>query len=174
MKVFWPTLVVLVLDQLTKLWVRSTMAVGDSIPVIGRDFFRLTHVENTGVAFGMQPFGVPILALFSALASVVLIYLLIKSQKPGAERYPKLVEFALALILGGALGNLIDRIVFGHVTDFFDFDFPDFLTSRWPVFNIADSAVTIGVTLWCVYLVFFSKQRDDKNKVIANEVKQSG
>jgi len=135
------------------------MALGESIPVLGRDFFRLTHVENTGVAFGVQAFGMWFLIVFNAVASAMLVYVLLKSQKAGPGRYPRLVEYALALILGGALGNLIDRAVFFRVTDFLDFDFPDFIMERWPVFNVADSAVTIGVTLWCVYLVFFSKPK---------------
>jgi signal peptidase II len=91
---------------------------------------------------------------------------LIRSRRAGAFRYPRLVELSLALILGGALGNLFDRVRFGYVTDFFDFDFPDFIMTRWPVFNIADSAVTTGVTLWCVYLVFFAKKHVNSHNVI--------
>lgn len=161
MKVLWPSLLVVLLDQLTKLWVRSSMALGDSIPVLGRDFFRLTHVENSGVAFGIQTLGVPILIVFNAIASLVLIIVLLRSSQAGPARYPRLVEISLALILGGALGNLIDRVLFGYVTDFLDFDFPDFIMTRWPVFNVADSAVTIGMTLWCIYLVFFAKRKSN-------------
>src|SRR5512141_2814568 len=80
LKVFWPALFVLFLDQTTKHWVRATMRVGESHPVWG-DFFRISHVENTGVAFGLQPAGVPLLALFSALASVGLVVLLLRSRR---------------------------------------------------------------------------------------------
>jgi signal peptidase II len=164
--VFWPTVIVLGLDQLTKVWVRTTMPLGESIPVLGREFFLLTHVENTGVAFSIQAGGAPILAVFNGLASAVLVYILLKSRRAGSERYPRLVEIALALILGGALGNLIDRAFFGHVTDFLDFDFPDFIMTRWPVFNVADSSVTVGVTLWCVHLVFFSKPHKKNDSLL--------
>jgi len=83
----------------------------------------------------------------------LLIYLILQPHKKSTATPPKLVQLALALILGGAVGNLIDRLLFGRVTDFFDFDFPNFIITRWPVFNIADSAVTIGVTLWCLHLI---------------------
>ena len=135
------------------------MPLGDSISVIGRDFFRLTHVENTGVAFGIQAGGALFLTIFSALASMILVYVLLKSLHSESARQPRLMEFALALILGGALGNLVDRSLFGHVTDFLDVDFPNFIMDRWPVFNVADSAVSVGVTLWCVFLVFFAKTK---------------
>jgi signal peptidase II len=157
--VFWPSLLVLVIDRLTKLWVRSSMSLGESFPVLGRDFFRFTRVENSGIAFGLQPGSAKFLIIFNSLASLAIIFVLIRSRRTLATQFPRLVELSLTLILGGALGNLIDRIRFGYVTDFFDFDFPDFIMERWPVFNIADSAVTIGVTLWCIYLVFFAKTK---------------
>jgi signal peptidase II len=160
---FWPTLLVLFLDQMTKMWIRTSMTLGESIPVLGKDFFRLTHVENTGVAFGLQAGGVLFLSLFNAIASVGLIYLLLRSSREATTESPRIVQFALALILGGAIGNLIDRAAFGRVTDFFDFDFPDFIMTRWPVFNIADSAVLIGVTLWCLYLVFVPRSAPREN-----------
>lgn len=156
-KALWFSLFIVILDQLTKIWVRSDMTPGESRRVLGDSLFRLTFVENTGVAFGLQA-GSPIfLALFSVAASVLLIFLLV--QPPST--YPKMVRITLSLILGGAVGNLIDRVLFGRVTDFLDFDFPDFIMTRWPVFNVADSAVTLGLTVWCLYLVFsgFSKSR---------------
>ncbi len=150
----WPTAVIVVSDQLTKAWVRSGMSLGKSVPVLGEEFFRLTHIENTGVAFGLKA-GSPIfLILFSIIAAIFLIYLLLKSDNATSVAHPKPVRFSLSLILGGAIGNLIDRVAFGQVTDFLDFDFPDFIMQRWPVFNVADSAVTIGVTIWCIYLIF--------------------
>jgi signal peptidase II len=164
--VFWPSVLVLVVDQLTKIWVRSSMSLGDSFPVLGRDFFRLTRVENNGIAFGFQPGSVLFLIIFNSLASLAIIYVLIKSRRALAAYFPRLVELSLALILGGALGNLTDRVRFGYVTDFFDFDFPDFIMTRWPVFNIADSAVSTGVTLWCIYLVFFAKPKKSSEPLI--------
>ncbi|MFH1735975.1 MAG: signal peptidase II [bacterium] len=149
-----PTAVVIILDQLTKIWIRSAMQLGKSIPIFGQDFFRLSHVENVGVAFGMKA-GTPFfLIIFTSIASLFIAYLILAAAKPGSLAEPPLVRFSLSLILGGAIGNLIDRIIFGRVTDFLDFDFPDFIMNRWPVFNAADSAVTIGVTLWCLFLIF--------------------
>jgi len=163
---FWPAFLVLLLDQITKLSIRLSLAPGESIPVLGPDFFLLTHVRNTGVAFGLQPGGIVFLALFNAAASLGLIYLLLRSSRQTTAESPRLVQFALALILGGALGNLIDRVAFGRVTDFLDFDFPNFIMTRWPVFNIADSAVLIGVTLWSFYLLFAPqrKPREDASQ----------
>ena len=157
--VLWPTLVVLILDQLTKLWVRSNMTLGESFPLLGEDFFRLTHVENSGIAFGLRA-GTPLfLILFNAVASIAILYFILSSQREGGTALPKSVNFSLTLILGGAIGNLIDRILYGRVTDFLDVDFPDFIMMRWPTFNIADSAVTIGVTLWCLHLLFSAKSK---------------
>lgn len=154
---FAPAAIILLLDQITKIWVRSTIQIGQVIPVIGIDFFRLTHVENSGVAFGISAGGSTFLSIFSILASLFIIGILLYSRNKPAEKFPLILQIALALILGGALGNLVDRLLFGKVTDFLDFDFPDWIISRWPVFNVADSAVTIGVTLWCIYLVFFNR-----------------
>jgi len=153
-----PTAVVIILDQLTKYWVRSAMPVGKSIPIIGNEFFRFSHVQNVGVAFGMDVATPIILIIFTSIASVLIAYLILSSSQPGALAHPPMVRFSLSLILGGALGNLIDRIIFGQVTDFLDFDFPNFIMTRWPVFNIADSSVTIGVTLWCLFLLFGHRQ----------------
>jgi signal peptidase II len=150
----WPTFIIVVLDQLTKVVARATMSLGESIPVLGGEIFRLTRVENTGVAFGLNPASPIFLIIFNSIASVVIVYLILTADREGALAGPKTVRFSLALILGGAIGNLIDRILFGHVTDFLDSDFPDFIMTRWPVFNVADSAVTVGVTIWIIYLVF--------------------
>jgi len=157
LKVLGPTIVILILDQISKAWVRSSMALWESHRVLGEHFFRLTHVQNTGVAFGMQAGSRIFLILFSIAASLFLLYILLKAHRDNQPQYPPPVRFALALILGGALGNLIDRVFFGHVTDFLDFDFPNFIMERWPVFNVADSAVTVGVTLWIISIVFFHK-----------------
>jgi signal peptidase II len=68
-------------------------------------------------------------------------------------------KFSYSLIIGGAIGNLIDRLAFGSVTDFFDVDFPDFLMERWPVFNIADSSIVIAITILLIYTIFFESRR---------------
>jgi signal peptidase II len=155
---FWPTLIVLILDQLTKMWARTSLTLGESRRIIGDEFFRLTYVENSGVAFGLNAGSPFFLIVFTTIASLVLGYILLTSQRENSLAHPGMVRVALALILGGAIGNLIDRVLFARVTDFLDFDFPDFIMTRWPIFNLADSAVTIGVMLWCLYLVFTSKR----------------
>jgi len=148
-----PAVFIVIVDQAVKLWVRSTMPIGRSYRIIGEDFFRLTHVENDGIAFGLNAGSPLFLAIFTLIASVIILYFILTSHRPGAMAHTKTVRFSLGLILGGALGNLIDRLFFGKVTDYLDFDFPDFIMTRWPVFNLADSAVTIGVFIWCIYLL---------------------
>jgi len=171
---------VVLLDQVTKILVKGIyipllninitgMDLHDSFNVIG-DFFKITFVENPGMAFGI---GVNteikmLLSLFSLLASLGIIYYLHKSKK---ERL--VFRLALALILGGALGNFIDRtfygviygyapLFYGNVVDFFNVEFFDFAFfgqtyERFPIFNVADSAVTIGVVL----LLLFNKTQAD-------------
>jgi signal peptidase II len=177
---YWSALIV-VIDQITKLFVKGFtlpafnlsfdgMYLGQMIPVWG-DFFRLTFVENPGMAFGYDPgssFKL-IVSIFSLVASIGLIfYLYIIREKSFSLR------LAIALILGGAVGNLIDRtfygifydyapLFYGKVVDFFDFDFFDFTLfgrsyDRWPVFNIADAAVTIGVL---ILVLFYKKHQED-------------
>jgi signal peptidase II len=162
---------IVVIDQVTKLAVKgfdlfgihhAGMQLYESKEILG-DVLRVTYVENPGMAFGLN-FGMPvILSLFSIAASVFLVYLLKRTEKDGMSG----LRIALALILGGAVGNLIDRTFFGmfygyaplfygRVVDFVDIDIPDitFLGNelkRFYVFNIADAAVSIGV----VMLIFF-------------------
>ena len=132
-------LLIAVADQLSKAWVRTNLAEGQSLFDIG--FLRITHVRNTGAAFGLfqdQSFALTIVALVGI--TVLLVYAFV------IHRYfpwlnSMLGRAALGLILGGTVGNLIDRFRFGYVTDFIDFGF-------WPAFNIADSAVTVGVIIF--------------------------
>ena len=141
--------VILVLDQLTKLIVDRTMPLHHSIPVID-NLFSLTYIRNTGAAFGMlagsaAEFRVPFLVLFSVLAIGFIIMLVRRLP----DRETGLIT-ALAFILGGALGNLIDRLVYGEVIDFLDFYWSNY---HWPAFNIADSFITIGVVITVFYLI---------------------
>jgi len=172
MKVLYVTLVIVVLDQITKLLVKgftipfldfyhSGMQLGASIPILG-DFLRLTFIENPGMAFGIDIGGRLFLTIFSLIASVgILIYLYKIREESLAVRIP------LAMILGGAVGNLIDRIFYGVIfgesplfygkvvdfidVDFFNIDFLNFHISRWPVFNIADASVSLGVLMLLVF-----------------------
>jgi signal peptidase II len=136
-------LAVLLLDQLTKWLVVQNLAVGVPVPgpdtALGR-FFSLTHVHNTGVAFGLGKGNNGLFTLV-ALAVVGGIFLY-ERRLPAGAIWPRL---ALGLVAGGALGNIVDRLRQGHVTDFLDFKF-------WPVFNLADSCVVVGVLALAVWL----------------------
>jgi signal peptidase II len=142
-----------VLDQLTKAWVRSSFTLHESIPVIGQDFLRLTYVLNPGIAFGVSFFARPLLLVFgwgASIALVIFLYKLVRHADP--------LRWPITLFLAGALGNSIDRLFFGKVTDFIDFDFPDAIMDRWPVFNVADSCVTVGIIILALVVILTGKQ----------------
>jgi len=140
---FLAALLIVTADQLSKTWIRTNLAVGQSIPEVG--FLRLTHVTNTGSAFGLfqgQTFLLAIVALVSVV--VLLLYALLFYRRfPFLDNW--LTWVGLSSILGGTVGNLIDRLRLGHVTDFIDFGF-------WPAFNLADSAVVVGVIIFACSL----------------------
>ena len=141
---FLVALIVVALDQVSKFFIRANMTLGQSIPEEG--FFRITYGTNTGGVFGLfanQAFLITLTAIVGVAA--ILVY----SRYPLANRV--LVRVALGLLLGGAVGNLIDRIRFGEVVDFID-------VGAWPVFNIADSAVVVGVILIIYYFLFGQKR----------------
>ena len=150
-----------VFDQLSKAAALAFLPAGRSVPVIGEHFFRLTLVENPGVAFGFRPAPPSLLLIITLIASVILSIFLVRLAR---KRSP--LRFPVTLLLAGAIGNLIDRIRFGHVTDFLDFDFPDFIMPRWPVFNVADSCVTIGMIL-LVTITLFSAPHSSGQKTIS-------
>ncbi len=134
---------VIVLDRLTKLLVMDRLELGDSITVIP-GFFDLAYVQNTGAAFGMlalmdNTYRVPFLVA-STLAAVGLLAYFVKKTSPKDV----LVLIALALVIGGALGNLYDRLAYGYVIDFIDC-YVGF--RHWPAFNVADSGITVGILL---------------------------
>jgi signal peptidase II len=136
-------LVVLILDQLTKFWALHRLPPGIPVTVID-GIFSLTLIENRGLAFGMLA-GIPagwrwLVALLSIGALAVLAIVGLR-MLPGGGR---LTPLALGLIFGGAVGNLIDRGRFGAVVDFLDFYWRGY---HWPAFNVADSAITVGVAL---------------------------
>jgi signal peptidase II len=132
---------IVVLDQATKAIVDRNMALGQSITIL-ENFFSLTYIRNTGAAFGIlaqsgEAFRRTFLIGFSVVAIGFIIAML--RRLPSDE---KLLTVALAFILGGALGNLIDRLIYGEVIDFLDFYWAG---HHWPAFNVADSFITIGV-----------------------------
>jgi len=148
---FTTALLLVVADQLSKLWIRSNLDIGESLFEVG--FFRLIRVHNSGAAFGLfqgQSFLLTIIALVSVIA--LLLYALFFHHKfPFLDN--RLGKLALGLVLGGTVGNLIDRIYLGHVTDFIDFNF-------WPAFNIADSAIVVGSIILAYSLICLAIARE--------------
>jgi len=146
--------VVLALDMLTKFIVQQTMGLYDRVSVIG-DFFRLTYIHNPGAAFGLH-LGPYSRFIFLSLALVALVVLFVMYRgTPAADR---LRLFAIGAIAGGALGNVVDRIRSAEgVVDFLDFGIGNL---RWPVFNLADTAVTVGAVLLLASLWAEDQQRD--------------
>ena len=134
-------LVIVVADQLTKFWVRSSFYLHESYPVIP-GFFDLTYIKNTGAAWGM--FRGQNTALI--LLSIVMLLVLIIFRRSFLSDI-KVHRWALGLMLGGIIGNLIDRVFFQFVTDFLDFYIK---SHHWPAFNIADAAICSGVFLYIV------------------------
>ena len=132
---------VLFLDQLTKFLATKYLSFNQSLPLV-KGVLYLSLVRNRGAAFGMLK-GLNIFFILAALAAITLIYLNLK--KLGWRRIA-ITTASLSLILAGALGNLIDRLAFGYVIDFIDLRI-------WPVFNVADSAITIGALLWAFSII---------------------
>jgi len=133
--VLWAVIIgVLVLDQLTKNLVLSSMNPNESIPIL-QGVFHLTYVQNTGIAFGLFQNANLLFGVLSALIIAGIVLYLPHIKKEG-----RAMHAAFGLLLGGALGNLIDRIYLGFVVDFLDF-------RVWPVFNVADSSVCIAIAL---------------------------
>ena len=184
MKILFVSLVIVIVDQVSKLLVKGFsipflnissegMYHGQRIPIIG-DFFRITFIENPGMAFGFDPgSGFKLwISLFSLAASIgLIIYLyIIRGQSLS-------LRIAIACILGGAVGNLIDRMFYGilygyapmfygGVVDFLDFDFFNVTIlgrsyERWPIFNFADAAVTIGVL---ILILFYKKHHEEDDE----------
>lgn len=140
---------VVVLDQITKRYVDANLALGQSWPSDSWPF-RFMHVKNTGAAFSMLQNQTLFLTLMSVfgLGAILLYFRFRPSDHP-------LLRIALGLQLGGAIGNLIDRAAYGEVTDFLKIP-------NWPVFNIADSAISVGVVTVVVFLLFMSEKQQPR------------
>src|SRR5215470_9071763 len=139
----------LVLDRWTKLLIQKRFELNETISVID-GFFNITYVRNTGVAFGIfssisSPAKSVLLSVFTACAAVVVVTYSVRS--PARNR---LLQIALSLILGGALGNLYDRLSYGYVVDFLEFYAGSY---HWPSFNVADSAISVGVALLAIEII---------------------
>lgn len=133
-------------DQLTKLWVTSNLVMGQSVPEDAP--VRLTYVVNTGAAFGILPqYSIYLVLIAFLVIGLVLLY---QRFLPGGSL---LVNAALGLQLGGAVGNLIDRLRYGYVVDFVDI-------RVWPVFNLADTSISVGVCLLAFFLIFVQEKTE--------------
>jgi signal peptidase II len=143
---------IILLDQYTKHWVRQSIPLGVSwSPIAWLDpIVTFTHVRNTGAAFGLLP---QLSGIFIVVALVVIVGIIVYYRQ--LAQASLLLRIALGLQLGGAAGNLIDRLIFGHVTDFIDF-------RVWPVFNVADSAIVIGTALLGYYVLFAEQPVSDE------------
>lgn len=139
------------MDQLTKYWIRANLLPGESFPGIG--ILTITHAQNTGSAFGLFTNQAFLLTLIAVVGLVVI--LLFYRHLPQSSI---LSTIALGLVFGGALGNLSDRLRLGHVTDFIYVRLWDDV--YWPAFNIADSAISIGVIVLAVFLLIGLKKKD--------------
>ena len=167
MRLFIVPFAAVVIDQITKVIVRQTMPVGRAIPIAG-DTVRITHVENPGMAFGIELGNYTVFTIVSlVVVGLIALYFYRSRNSNGRTR------FAFSIILGGAVGNLFDRVFFGTVTDFMDVNIPDiiigsnkilglttpsFTLYRWPVFNFADACVTVGMII-LFWLILFTKEK---------------
>lgn len=165
MAVLWITLLVVLFDQITKILVKGAaplgihgMPYGSSFPFID-DIVRITYIENPGIAFGIN---FPALKVFFSMFSIVASAAILWYLRKNVHRLSAGERVALSLILGGAVGNLIDRVFYGviygtqplfygRVVDFVDFGWHH---NMFPVFNVADSAVTVGVLLLLILMMF--------------------
>jgi len=188
-RILFVSFFVILIDQVSKLLVKgfsfpiinfhhNGMYEGERIRILG-DFFRITFIENPGMAFGIDPgsnfkFWISIFSILASIGIIIYMYLMKK------EKFT--LRFSLALILGGAIGNLIDRLFYGifygygplfygRVVDFLDVDFFHFTLfgktfDRWPIFNVADAAVSIGVI---ILLIFHTKTSEKKQTDLSEE-----
>ncbi|MCB1851182.1 MAG: signal peptidase II [Gammaproteobacteria bacterium] len=150
----WLSLVVVIIDQVSKQFVESSLLVFEQVPVL--PFLNLTLAYNEGAAFsflsdqaGWQRW------FFIIVGLVVTLVLVVWMGRLRADQ--RLTATALSLVAGGALGNIIDRLLLGHVVDFIDLYYQDW---HWPAFNVADSAITLGVVLMLAETVREERQRE--------------
>ncbi len=150
---------VIVFDHLVKWIIRTTMDLNQTIPVIG-NFFTVSYILNSGIAFGFfdsnrSPIKAPLLIVISIIALGIILYIFL--SLPKEIRHTGL---SMGLIFGGAIGNIIDRVIRGEVVDFLDIDFPDIsipslhiYMTRWPTFNAADSCVLVGIIMLLIIII---------------------
>ena len=141
-------LLVVIADQLSKWWIRANLAPGESLFDAG--FFQIIHIQNTGAAFGIFK-GHPLVFTifdFIGIIAFLLIVLVLPRRWPSYDGM--LVRAGIGLVLGGTIGNLIDRLHLGQVVDFLDFKI-------WPVFNVADASISVGVIILAFCIILLAK-----------------
>jgi signal peptidase II len=158
--ILWPAAATVFVDQLSKFFVLKHVPLQETIPVI-EGFFHLVHVRNRGIAFGLlnRP-GIEIGLYLLIAASIGAVALLLVWSLRLEDRNQRILP-GLSLIVGGAIGNLIDRVRLGEVVDFLDFFVGSY---HWPAFNVADCAITLG-TLWVALLLLFQGKHTSKTQV---------
>ena len=154
MSIFGLIIIIVALDQWSKWAIKTSFQLYESKPVI-QDVFHFTYVTNDGMAFGLSfPGGKHILLIMTILLTGFIVGFLWKEK----DGHP-LVKYGLALILSGAIGNLIDRLFYGKVVDFLDVMVGNF---HWYIFNVADSAVTIGMVLFIIHSFLIEESSEEK------------
>ncbi len=153
--VIFVSLFIVIADQITKWAIRANLSLLERVPVL--PFLDITHIRNKGAAFGIfndlpEDVRMPLFVLVLVLAVIVIFVFLNKT-----DPRDRILIYSLSLILGGAIGNSIDRFRLGYVTDFIDFHWFGDPRYHWPPFNVADSAITIGVIL-ILFDAFFLKR----------------
>jgi signal peptidase II len=156
----WPALGIVVLDQISKYVVLKSIELGGSIPVIN-GFFNLVHTRNRGIAFGLFNRPGSDLGYYLLLSATFIAVILLLFWFNRLKQEERVITPGLSLILGGAVGNLIDRIRLREVIDFLDFSIGSY---HWPAFNVADSAITVG-TFWVVLSLVFFCPRESREGV---------
>ena len=155
MRILFVSVLLVFADQISKILIRTNMSLYESIPVI-TNFFNLTYVTNDGMAFGINfPFGIYIFSTISLIFTVFLFWYLWTIKEEGI-----VIRTGVALIIAGAVGNLIDRIFLGSVVDFLDFMIGNY---HWYVFNFADSYVTVGMGFILYDSFFLEPKKENKS-----------
>lgn len=153
------TVLVVLLDQLSKAWILAALRLHEGFPLID-GFFNIVHVRNPGAAFGFLASAPPLFRyIFFIAVTVAAILLILHYLRVSRIEETSLIS-ALALILAGAVGNLIDRVRFGEVVDFLDVYIG---AHHWPAFNVADSAISVGAAILIVVLLRRRKERTEGN-----------
>lgn len=150
---FLLSIALVVIDQVTKNYIIANYAIGEKVKVI-ESFFYITHHKNTGAAWGILQDSTMILAILSAVVAVILIIFFFHFED-------KMFKISIAVVIGGAIGNFIDRAFLSGVTDFLDFYIFGY---NFPIFNVADMCVVVGAILLSVYILFIYKEEKEINE----------